>query len=141
MNTAGEACTYDLEVSGAETGTAKVTNPNGHPTAFLKLDYNILVPGEAPVVHENLSMHGLHRVGGFWIRQYGTDPDTEASLQLTDPETGVPLLARSTPAGLTIERHPDLVAHGHTPGVGDVDHFSAFKGDFPEDCVLTNLAP
>ena len=112
-----------------------ITDGDGNAVAMLPLDYNILAAGEAPVVHENLSMQGLNRVGGFWARQYPLDPEVEASLQLTDPDTGLPLLLRSTPAGITIVRHPDLITHGHTPGVGDVDHFSAFKGDFPEDCL------
>ena len=112
-----------------------LTDENGDAAKIFLLDYDLLAVGQAPVVHANLSMDGLNRVGGFWIRQYSVDPELEASLQLTDPETGTPLLARSTPAGITIVRHPDLVTHGHTPGVGDVDHFSAFKGDFPEECL------
>lgn len=115
-----------------------VTDDNGDAVVPLPLDYNILVAGEAPVVHENLSMDGMNRVGGFWARQYPEDPDVAASLQLTDPDTGEPLLMRSTPAGITMVRHPDMVSHGHTPGVGDVDHFSAFKGDFPADCTGSN---
>jgi len=112
-----------------------ITDENGDARAIFLLDYNVLAVGDSPLVHENLSMHGLNRVGGFWVRQYPVDPELEASLQTTDPDTGLPLLARATPAGITIVRHPDLVTHGHTPGVGDVDHFSSFKGDFPEECL------
>ena len=37
--------------------------------------------------------------------------------------------------GITIVFHHDLVTHGFTPGVGGVDHSSAFKGDFPTTCL------
>lgn len=114
---------------------AIVTNGRGNGSATFRLDYNVLQLGESPVVGGELAMQGLNRVGGYWLRQYGLDPQTQASLQLVDAETGLPLLERSTPQGLTIVGHPDFVTHGHTPGVGGVDHFPGFKGDFPSECL------
>ena len=111
---------------------------------IVQLDYELLRPGDSPVVFGTLAMQGPNRVGGHWMRIY--DPPKKkkaketASLQLTDgddddDDDGLPLLERSTPQGITIVRHPDFVTHGHTPGVGGVDHFSAFKGDFPAACL------
>ncbi len=113
-----------------------VTDGDGDSLFTVKLNYNILLAGESPVVGAELATQGLNRVGGYWMRKYGTDPATAASLQLVDTDTGLPLLERGTPAGITIVRHPDFVSHGHTPGVGGVDHFPGFKGDFPADCLL-----
>ncbi len=111
---------------------ALVTDAAGNGVLDVELDYNLLEAGSSPVVGGELATQGANVVGGYWLRQYGIDPATAASAQLTDPKTGSPLLQRSTPQGMTIVRHPDMVTHGHSPGVGDVDHFSAFKGDF--DC-------
>ncbi len=134
-------------VAPAFATTAGVTagmgiDPNGiitddHGEAEFKaiLDYNLLKRGDSPVVGDELAMQGLNRVGGYWLRRYPIDPTVSASLQQTDPATGFPLVERATAQGITIVRHADFVTHGHTPGVGDVDHFSAFKDDFPADCL------
>ncbi|MEM7118559.1 MAG: hypothetical protein AAF614_39435 [Chloroflexota bacterium] len=114
---------------------AIVTNRRGNGTGVFELDYKLLQPGTSPVVGGELAMQGLNRIGGYWLRQFGVDPQTAASVQLVDPHTGLPLLERSTAQGLTIVGHPDFVTHGHTPGVGGVDHFPGFKGDFPSECL------
>lgn len=108
---------------------AFVTDGNGNADFTVALDYNLLEGGSGPVVYGGLSMQGPNRVGGQWMRVYkgATDPE----LQATDDTTGLPLVQRATAQGLTIVRHPDKVSHGMTPGVGDVDHFAGFKGDFP----------
>ncbi len=111
-----------------------VTDHNGKGKVQLKPDYHVLQAGAAPVVAADLVEQGSNRVGGGWMRQYQA-PINLASLQATDPSTGLPLLVRATAQGFTIVRHPDMVSHGHTPGVGGTDHFSAFKGDFPAQCV------
>ncbi len=111
---------------------ALITDANGNGLLDVELDYGLLEAGSSPVVGGDLATQGANVVGGYWLRRYGTDPATAASVQLTDPKSGSPLLQRSTPQGITIVSHPDTVTHGHSPGVGGTDHFSAFKGDF--DC-------
>ena len=99
------------------------------------LDYELLRPGDSPVVGAQLAMQGKNRVGGGWLRVYPLDPTVAASPQVIDPATGLPMLERATAQGITIVGHFDFITHGHTPGVGGVDHFGAFKGDFPDDCL------
>ncbi|MEM7204446.1 MAG: hypothetical protein AAF628_29575 [Planctomycetota bacterium] len=106
-----------------------VTDGSGNALFTVALDYELLKAGDAPVVWDALAMQGANRVGGQWMRRY--QGDSGASLQRVDPTTGLPLLARATPQGLTLVKHPDRVTHGHTPGVGGVDHNPGFKGDFP----------
>lgn len=113
---------------------AIVTDEDGDGSVKVHLDFEILQPYSTPVVG-GLAMQGMNRVGGFWMRQYPADPSMGASLQKTDPETGLPLVVRNTSAGITIVGHPDYITHGHTPGVGGVDHFSAFSGNFPGNCM------
>ena len=112
-----------------------ITDESGNADLVVKLDYNLLAPGASPVVDEELDMQGLNRVGGHWMRVYNVDENTQASVQVIDPQTGFPIVGRSTAQGITIVGHFDNVTHGHTPGVGGVDHFSAFKGDFPAGCL------
>jgi len=112
-----------------------VTDAYGNAVMKVTLDYDILEKGDSPVVGAELAMQGLNRVGGGWLRTYPLDPNVSASLQVIDPKTGLPILPRSTPQGITIVKHPDQVTHGHTPGVGSVDNFSAYKGDFPSNCT------
>lgn len=114
---------------------AFITNQNGKKKFKVKLDYHILDAGASPVVGGELSMQGTNRVGGYWLRQYPIDSQTGTSLQSVDPYTGLPLLQRATVQGITIQYHPDYVSHGHTPGVGNVDHMGAFKGDIPVECL------
>lgn len=114
---------------------AFVTNDNGRSIFRVKLDYRILDAGASPVVGGELTMQGLNRVGGHWLRQYPTDESIAASVQSVHPYTGLPLLERSTVQGITIQFHPDYISHGHTPGVKNVDHSGAFKGDIPDDCL------
>lgn len=113
---------------------AIITGGRGNATLNVTLDYDLFEPEGSPVVGEGLTMHGLNRVGGGWLRVYPERPDIVASTQLTDRKTGLPLLERSTAQGITIVGHPDRISHGHTPGVKNVDHFSAYSGDFPFDC-------
>lgn len=113
---------------------AIVTDDDGDGSVVIKLDYSVLKPYSTPVVG-GLAMQGMNRVGGFWMRQYPVHPSMGASLQKTDPKTGLPLVVRSTSAGITIVSHPDFITHGLTPGVGGVDHFSAFSGNFPDNCM------
>ena len=112
-----------------------VTDDEGKGSVELKPDYHVLQPGASPVVAADLVEQDLNRVGGGWMRQYEEPVDVVASLQKTDPATGLPLLVRATAQGITIVRHPDMISHGHTPGIGGVDHFSAFKGDYPDSCL------
>jgi len=115
-----------------------VTNHWGNGGLRIILDHKLLRPGNSPVVGADLVMQGLNRIGGGWLRVY-ENPHIEeaASLQRTNLRTGLPLLERSTAQGITIVAHPDKVSHGHTPGVGGVDHFPAFSGDFPHWCRYT----
>ncbi len=117
-----------------------ITDDQGEVEFKAILDYNLLKRGDSPVVGDELAMQGLNRVGGYWLRRYPktkpkTIPDVAASLQKTDPDTGLPVVERATAQGITIVRHADFITHGHTPGIGGVDHFSGFKGDFPDDCL------
>lgn len=114
---------------------AFVTNDNGRAKFKVKLDYRILDAGASPVVGGEISMQGLNRVGGYWLRKYPVDPTVDSSLQSVHPYTGLPLVERSTVQGITIQYHPDYISHGHTPGVGGVDHSGAFKGDIPAECL------
>lgn len=114
---------------------AFVTDKKGKKDFKVKLDYDILARASSPVVAGELALQGQSRVGGNWLRQFRQDPSKQASLQAVDPSTGGPLLPRSTPQGITVVRHPDFVSHGHTPGVSRVDHFPAFNGDFPYECL------
>jgi len=113
-----------------------ITKSNGDATFKVKLDYRLLQPGDSPVVFMDLDMQGLNRVGGHWMRVYA-DPNIDAppSLQVIDPATGLPKMVRGTAQGITIVGHLDFITHGHTPGVSDVDHVGAFKGDFPGKCL------
>ena len=120
---------------------AIITDHRGNATLDVFLDYDLLEPGDSPVVGEELAMQGENRVGGAWLRVYPKNPKAQASLQVTDPEDRtLPLVERSTVQGITIVRHPDFVSHGHTPGVGGVDHFPAFSGDFPPECPLPDIS-
>ncbi len=107
------------------------TDKKGKGKLDINLDYNLLDEDASPVVGMELSQQGLNRVGGYWLRVYPVDPNTAASNQLVDSD-GSPLVVKGTAKGLTIVRHPDFITHGHTPGVKDVDHMSAFFGNFPE---------
>ncbi len=118
-----------------------VTNNNGRKNFRAKLDYRILDSGASPVVGGELSMQGTNRIGGYWLRQYSIDPAIAPSVQEVHPYTGLPLLERATVQGITIQYHPDYITHGHTPGVGGVDHSGAFKGDIPADCKDTPESP
>ena len=110
-----------------------ITDGKGNAKFKVKLDYNLLQPGASPVVFVDLDMQGANRIGGHWMRKFSST--TEASLQLTDPETRRPLLERGTARGFVIVRHLDKISHGHTPGVGVVDRVDAFSGAFPAACL------
>jgi len=112
-----------------------ITSGGGNAHFNVNLDYDLLAPGDSPVVGAGLAMQGLNRVGGAWLRVYPKNPNAQASLQVTDQTTRRPKLWRSTAQGITIVYHEDKITHGHTPGVGGVDHFPGFKGDFPAHCL------
>lgn len=105
------------------------TNETGSATFTSALNYDLRADGQGPVVFGELSMQGPNRVGGQWMRTYSAGV-RGASVQLVSAN-GRPILRRATPQGITIVGHFDNVTHGLTPGVGGVDHFSAYKGDFP----------
>ena len=113
-----------------------ITNTHGNVKIKAKLNYNMLEPGASPVVAADLVEQGasVNRVGGGWLRVYTEPVDDVTSVQEID-DGGLPVVARATVQGITIVGHTDFVTHGHTPGVGGTDHFSAFKGDFPADCL------
>ena len=110
-----------------------VTNGQGNANFRVRLDYNMLEPGASPVIAGDLAMQGANIVGGSWLRVF-TAAVVAASVQAVDGN-GLPVLKRSTAQGLTVQRHEDPVTHGHFSGTGGVDHFSAWKGDFPAGCV------
>jgi hypothetical protein len=118
---------------------AVVTNDHGKAKFNIKLDYKLLELGASPVVAEDLVEEGTNRVGGGWLRKYVNAVVSGPSIQQVDPDSGLPVLVRSTAQGITIVSHPDFVTHGHTPGVGGTDHSavpnSSFKGDFPAACL------
>lgn len=111
-----------------------ITDEDGDAVFKAELDYGLLKAGDSPVVGAELAMQGMNRVGGYWLRKYPVDQTMAASLQMVDPATGLPVLERATAQGFTIQHHPDSVTHGHTPGVGGIDHSGAFKGDIPDSC-------
>ncbi len=135
--------TTDGTTNGIELDlNAIVTNNKGDGKLSRKLDYAILEVGSSPVVSADLGIQNyidssgnqkVARIGGHWLRRFNED-----GTQKVDGD-GFPVLPRSTPQGITIVRHPDFVSHGHTPGVGGVDHFSAFSGDFPNDCLPSTV--
>jgi len=112
------------------------TDDKGKGKLSLKLDYKLLAPGASPVVAKELSMQGTNRVGGTWLRLYPENPETEPSRQKRNPNSQVPQVHQATAQGITVVGHFDNVSHGHTPGVGGVDHFPGFFGDFPSDCLI-----
>ena len=109
---------------------AFITDKQGHAFWVRQLDYQPLKPGDTPVVAADLNMQGANRVGGGWLRLYENDDEGVPSVQVIDPNTGRPVLPRATALGLTIQKHAVPVSHGHTPGVGGVDHFPAYNGNF-----------
>lgn len=113
-----------------------MTDGNGNANFYVKLDYEVLKTGASPVVAADLTMQGENRVAGAWMRSYAVDPDTAASVQVIDSATHLPVVEKSTAQGLTIVGHFDNITHGHTPGVGNVDHFPGFNGDFPDRCKM-----
>lgn len=110
-----------------------VTDFDGNADFEVDLDYDLLGYGTCPVVAAALSLQGDNRVGGSWLRRYGEQLMNGASPQRLMAD-GTPQLALATAEGLTIVGHTRKVTHGHTPGVGGVDHFPAFIGDFPQEC-------
>jgi len=114
-------------------GNAFVTNANGDANVRVGLDYNLLEPGASPVIAEDLAMQGVNIVGGSWLRMY-TLPVAVPSVQAAD-ENGLPIVVRSTAQGFTVQRHDGPASHGHFPGFGGVDHFGAWNGDFPAECM------
>ena len=110
-----------------------ITDEYGEANVVIPLNYELLKKNRSPVVG-GLTMQGLNVVGGYWMRQYPQDPSVQASSQIIK-KPFKPKLVYSTAAGITMVRHPDTISHGLTPGVKNVDHFSAWKGDFPSQCV------
>ena len=110
------------------------TNAAGNAVLNVDLDYDLLGSGTCPVTAETLTLQGeFNRVGGSWLRQYVDPVEDNASAQVLDAN-GQPELVLATAQGLTIVGHFIPLSHGHTPGVGGVDHFPGFKGDFPTTC-------
>ncbi len=121
-----------------------MTDSDGDAEFKAELDYNLLQPGDAPVVFQDntfdplrdLDKQGMNRVGGHWKRVYQVgDYNAAASLQLTSPHTRRPQVERGTAKGIVIAQHFDFITHGHTPGVFNVDFFVPFSGDFPPECL------
>lgn len=120
-----------------------LTDSNGDADFEVELDFNLLQPGDAPVVFQDntsdplrdLDKQGMNRVGGHWKRVYPVQYNTAASLQLTGLHPGQPLVERGTARGIVIAQHFDFITHGHTPGVGGVDFFVPFSGAFPPECL------
>ena len=112
---------------------AVMTDAQGNAKFTRKLRYNLLLKGKSPVVAESLTMQGENRVGGSWLRMYEKPLAKGPSRQVLN-KFNRPVIARATAQGLTIVGHFIPLTHGHTPGVGGVDHFPGFKGDFPASC-------
>lgn len=129
--TAGVTAGMGLDSNGV------ITDDDGNGSLSRTLDYNLLDPGASPVIGAQFVMQGPNLVGGGWLRVFSEPLDASASLQVVDPNTGLPLVQRSTAQGITVVFHPDFITHGHTPGVKGVDHRSAFSGDFPSDSCLS----
>lgn len=117
---------------------AIVTDKRGFARKTLRLDYKPLREGHSPVVSNELTMQGLNRIGGYWLRKFEFDETLMASAQYAGMGRRNRQFAkvhRATAQGITIVSHPDYITHGHTPGVKNVDHFSGFSGDFPDRCL------
>lgn len=116
-----------------------MTDRWGNSRWYTSLDYNLLGRSTSPVTAASLTMQGQNRVGGSWLRFYEGNVFSAASAQSRTLSSfhysNVPRLVLATAQGLTIVGHYVPVTHGHTPGVGGVDHFPGFKGDFPSYCV------
>ena len=119
----------DLDLNGM------ITDDEGDARLSTVLHYDLLQPGDSPVVGLELTMQGLNRVGGYWLRVYPVDPSVAASRQIVDGGEEIPFVVRATAQGITIVRHLDKITHGHTPGEKNVDFVSAFGADFPGDCL------
>jgi hypothetical protein len=125
---------------------AVVTDRYGNAKMYIVLDHELLKAGDSPVVGAGLAMQAApgqkippkmrpNRVGGGWMRVYEKPKkDHGASAQKIDRKTRRPLVERSTAQGITVVRHEVKISHGHTPGVGGVDHMPGFNGDFPKWC-------
>lgn len=111
---------------------AVITDRFGNGSLRVYLGYNLLGMGQSPVMAESLTMQGENRIGGSWLRRYPHPLALGANRQVRS--RGVPDVVRATAQGLTIVGHFEPLSHGHTPGVGGVDHFPGFKGDFPWYC-------
>ena len=111
-----------------------ITDQFGNGVARIALDYNLLGTSSSPVTAATLSLQGMNRLGGSWLRIFTEDIASGASAQQLDSQ-GRPALVRATAQGLTIVGHNSPISHGHTPGVAGVDHFPGFFGDFPSRCV------
>ena len=86
------------------------------------------------MVAEDLINQGPNVIGGGWLREYELPIASGPSVQKVDAN-GLPVVVRATAQGITIVGHTDKVTHGHTPGLGGVEHFSAYSGDFPRSCT------
>jgi hypothetical protein len=112
------------------------TDEEGNGTLNVDLDYNPLQPLQTPVVYMDLSQQGMNNVDGHWMRVYDEDITVMGSVQVIDPNTGLPMVVRGTAAGVLLARHPDTVTHGHTPGTGGgVDFTTTFRAPFPAECL------
>ena len=114
---------------------AVMTNSKGDAVFNSKLKFNLLGKGESPVVAESFSKQGNSIVGGSWMRMYEEPLDNGPSRQVLD-KSNRPVIVGATAQGLTIVGHFIPLTHGHSPGVGGVDHFPGFKGDFPSSCMM-----
>ena len=120
-----------------------ITDSYGNADFEAELDYNLLQPGDAPLVFKDITFdplrdldkQGMNSVGGHWKRVYPVDYNLFTSLQSTSPHTGRPQVERGTARGIVIAQHPDFITHGHTPGVFELDFFVPFSGDFPPECL------
>jgi hypothetical protein len=112
-----------------------LTDAYGNGKFIGKLDYNLLKAGDSPVIGATLSTQGDNVIGGHWLRLYEKDIAQGASSQQLDANH-VPKVVTATAQGLTIVGHFKKFTHGHMPGVGDVDHFMGFFGDFPAHCMM-----
>jgi len=86
---------------------ALITDADGHARLDVELDYNLLEAGSSPVVGGELATQGANVVGGYWLRQYETDPGAAASAQVIDPKSVAAAIAAEHSA-----EHHDCLAPG-----------------------------
>lgn len=115
---------------------AIVTNSKGKANFRSKLDYDLLLEGDSPVVGA-LALQASdpkQHLGGGWMRIYQGDGTQEPDFD-RDSKGRIAKVERATAQGIIIVFHRDMISHGHTPGVKPEERVGAWKADFPSSCM------